>query len=54
MAESKIINELNASQGKKIDLGGYYHPDENKVETAMRPSKTLNTLISSFSNKKTL
>ena len=46
--ESKIIFELNAAQGKKLDLGGYYHPDEKKVAAAMRPSITLNTLISAF------
>ena len=46
--ESKIIFELNAAQGKRLDLGGYYHPDEKKVAAAMRPSITLNTLISAF------
>ncbi|MFN5784636.1 MAG: NADP-dependent isocitrate dehydrogenase, partial [Flavobacteriia bacterium] len=26
-------------------LGGYYHPDLNKVKNAMRPSKTLNRIL---------
>ena len=51
--ESKIIFELNAAQGKRLDLGGYYHPDEKKVAAAMRPSITLNTLISAFCDSTT-
>ena len=31
-----------------MDIGGYYLPDEEKANTAMRPSKTLNTLIASI------
>ena len=44
--ESVIMNELNSEQGKHIDIGGYYHPDANKVSAAMRPSKTFNTILS--------
>lgn len=40
--ESKINEELLAAQGKKQDLGGYYHPQDHKAELAMRPSPTLN------------
>ena len=43
--ESVIINELSASQGDKIDLSGYYHPDPIKVLKTMRPSKTFNKII---------
>ncbi len=25
--EAKIVAELNAAQGKPVDIGGYYHPD---------------------------
>jgi isocitrate dehydrogenase len=46
--ESKIVNELNTSQGKAIDLGGYYHPNPEKTEKAMRPSTTLNTILNNF------
>jgi isocitrate dehydrogenase len=43
--ESKIVGELNGAQGVKIDMGGYYHPDAQKVGKAMRPSKTFNTAL---------
>ncbi|MCP4180066.1 MAG: NADP-dependent isocitrate dehydrogenase [bacterium] len=46
--ENKIINELNSVQGQKMDIGGYYHPDNNKAEKAMRPSITLNSIIESI------
>ena len=44
-SEEKIIAEINALQGKKVDLGGYYNPDLAKITKAMRPSATLNALI---------
>ena len=47
-SETVIIDELNAAQGKAIDLGGYFHPDDEKVSVAMRPSATLNTVITAF------
>jgi isocitrate dehydrogenase len=43
-----IIDELNAAQGKPVDLGGYYHPDLAKTNQAMRPSATLNRIIDSM------
>src|SRR5688572_379857 len=43
--ENKIVEEQIAAQGKAIDMGGYFHPDAAKVEKAMRPSETLNSLI---------
>ena len=46
--ENIIIEELNSAQGKELDLGGYYDPDEKKVTEAMRPSATLNALLSAF------
>jgi isocitrate dehydrogenase len=46
--EAKINAELLAAQGKPVDLGGYYHPDEAKVSKAMRPSPTLNAIIDSI------
>jgi isocitrate dehydrogenase len=44
--ETTILSELNNAQGKMVDLGGYYHVDQHKVTLAMRPSKTLNHLLS--------
>ncbi|MEC9415570.1 MAG: NADP-dependent isocitrate dehydrogenase [Pseudomonadota bacterium] len=46
--EEIIVNELNINQGKMIDIGGYYHPNQELVEAAMRPSKTLNKIIQSL------
>lgn len=45
--EQTIIDELNAVQGAPVDLGGYFNPDEKKVEAAMRPSATLNRILPS-------
>jgi len=43
--EQTIIDELNAAQGKPVDIGGYYAPDYEKVSNAMRPSASLNAII---------
>ncbi len=40
-----IIGELEAAQGKPQDIGGYYMPDPEKASEAMRPSKTLNSIL---------
>jgi isocitrate dehydrogenase len=40
-----ITQELLAAQGKRVDIGGYYFPDDAKCATAMRPSLTLNAII---------
>lgn len=43
--EAKIVEELNGVQGKSVDIGGYYHPDAEKVSKAMRPSATFNAAL---------
>ncbi len=43
--EAKISGELLAAQGKPVDIGGYYHPDDAKASKAMRPSQTLNAIV---------
>jgi isocitrate dehydrogenase len=43
--EAKILGELNAVQGKPVDIGGYYHPDPKLCAAAMRPSTTLNAIV---------
>lgn len=43
--ESKIVEELLAVQGKPVDVGGYYLPDDTLASKAMRPSPTLNAII---------
>jgi isocitrate dehydrogenase len=46
--EAKIIAELNGAQGKKVDIGGYFRPDDAKASAAMRPSATLNAALASL------
>ncbi len=46
--EKTIINEIMASEGKPTDIGGYYVPDDQLAEKAMRPSATLNAIIDSL------
>ena len=44
--ESAIINELNAIQGQPMDIGGYYHPNDEEAADAMRPSSIFNSALS--------
>lgn len=43
--EATIVSELNAAQGKPVELRGYYDPDDTLADQAMRPSATLNTIL---------
>ena len=47
--EQKIVGELIGAQGKKMDVGGYYHPSPAKCSAAMRPSDTLNSVLATLS-----
>ncbi|MGO4402429.1 NADP-dependent isocitrate dehydrogenase [Achromobacter sp. PAB15] len=47
-SETKIVEELKAAQGKPVDIGGYYQPNEDKASQAMRPSATLNQVLASI------
>jgi isocitrate dehydrogenase len=44
-AEGQIVKELVDAQGKAVDVGGYYQPDDVKAGAALRPSKTLNEIL---------
>jgi len=46
--EAKINAELIGAQGKPVDIGGYYLPDDKKASAAMRPSPTLNTTLATL------
>ena len=48
--EQAIVDQLIAVQGAAVDLGGYYHPCEQSVVTAMRPSTIFNDAIDGFSD----
>ena len=43
--EATILAELIEAQGMPVDMGGYYKPNEAKLEKAMRPSGTLNEIL---------
>ena len=43
--ESVIVGELNDVQGTPVDLDGYYRPEADVCERAMRPSTILNRII---------
>ncbi|TVZ09576.1 isocitrate dehydrogenase [Cellulophaga sp. RHA_52] len=46
--ESKINEELINAQGSSVNIEGYYLPNQEVLAKAMRPSNTLNTIISSI------
>lgn len=43
--EATIVDDLAAMQGKNIDMGGYYLPDDAKMLEIMRPSETFNKIL---------
>ncbi len=43
--EETIVGELAEVQGAPVDIGGYYRPDPELVERAMRPSTTFNAAL---------
>ncbi|SFD38553.1 NADP-dependent isocitrate dehydrogenase [Pseudoalteromonas denitrificans] len=46
--EAKIVAELNDAQGVSVDVKGYFKADATLVSKAMRPSNTLNEIISNI------
>jgi isocitrate dehydrogenase len=44
--EIQIVAELNEIQGKTVNIGGYYIPNEELANKALRPSVTLNSILS--------
>jgi isocitrate dehydrogenase len=46
--EQAIVAELAAVQGKPVDIGGYYSPDDAKMAAAMRPSTTFNAALAAL------
>jgi isocitrate dehydrogenase len=43
--EAKIAAELKEVQGKPADIGGYFLPDDAKLDKVMRPSATFNAAL---------
>jgi len=48
--ESNIMDELNNVQGKTVELGGYYLPNETKLLQIMCPSPTFNEILTLLSS----
>ena len=46
--EQTVVDELISVQGNKVDLGGYYRPDEAKCREIMRPSPTFNAALAGW------
>ncbi len=46
--EAAIIAELNGVQGKPVEIGGYYRPDNALADKAMRPSATFNAALAAL------
>ncbi|MFT5249065.1 MAG: isocitrate dehydrogenase [bacterium] len=44
--EDKILKELLDAQGEKTDIKGYYFANSNLISSQMRPSVTLNSILS--------
>jgi isocitrate dehydrogenase len=43
--EKTIAAELLAAQGRPVDLGGYYLPDDAMAARALRPSPAFNRIV---------
>ncbi|MDE1206992.1 NADP-dependent isocitrate dehydrogenase [Tenacibaculum larymnensis] len=46
--EATIIEELNSVQGKAVNIGGYYEPNNTLANEVMQPSNTLNNILQSI------
>jgi len=46
--EAAIVAELNAVQGRPVDVGGYYAPNPELASAAMRPSPTFNAALAAI------
>ena len=47
--EQTIVDELLAVQGSPADIGGYFHPSDEKAAAVMRPSATFTRVLESLS-----
>jgi isocitrate dehydrogenase len=46
--EQAIVGELAAVQGRSVEVGGYYMPDDEKASAVMRPSGTFNRILATI------
>jgi isocitrate dehydrogenase len=47
-SEKQIASDLLTVQGRPVDIGGYYQPDDQKASAALRPSRTLNEILATL------
>ncbi len=47
--EETIVAELAQVQGESVDVGGYFWPEDDKADSVMRPSTTLNEALAGLS-----
>ncbi|MEC9004452.1 MAG: NADP-dependent isocitrate dehydrogenase [Planctomycetota bacterium] len=47
-SEAIIVEELTTAQGDPVDIGGYFHPDDEAASRAMRPSATFNAVLNTL------
>jgi isocitrate dehydrogenase len=47
-SETQITHEMIGVQGKPVDIGGYYKPDDMKASAALRPSGTFDQILASL------
>lgn len=46
--EKLIVDELNAIQGEAVSIGGYYQPNDDLADRAMRPNSVFNNILDSI------
>lgn len=49
--EDAILSQLKATAGNKVEMGGYYHPSNDQLTAAMRPSELFNSILSKLDQK---
>ena len=49
--EKEIVDQLISVQGSAVELGGYYRPDPDLADQAMRPSATFNAALEEAANR---
>jgi isocitrate dehydrogenase len=47
-SEAVVVEELLSVQGRPVDLGGYYRPDDTLATQVMRPSPTFNDTLATL------
>jgi isocitrate dehydrogenase len=48
--EKVIVEEMIKCQGRPVDMGGYFHPDPEKLTKAMCPSSIFNAILTLGAN----